>query len=180
MRMIIIIFSALITFLIACGPVNQRRIPKPTNTQTITDVLFADNNDSLVKIIINQPPVKYCNVDHYHFVDIVAKVKIDSLKNAGITDILFYRDWIGTNGSNGYGKLIWSQNGKCYQYQFNFENYDGRYGISSIDKSEQQTCDVINFYLEKQIDTVTSSPKEPKFEMSHAADHFPCWRKIEA
>ena len=136
------------------------------------DVLFADNNDSLINIIINRPPVKYCNVDHHHFVGIVAKTKIDSLKNIGIKDILFYRDWIGTNGLNGYGKLIWTQNGKCYQYQFNFENYDGRYGISSIDKSEQENCDVLNFYQEKRIDTVITSPKEPDFWRSHDADHF--------
>lgn len=111
-------------------------------------------------------------MDHHHFVDIVAKVKIDSLKNAGIKEILFYRDWIGTNGFNGYGKIIWVQNGKCHQYQFNFENDDGRYGISSIDRSELQTCDVLDFHRERQIDTVTSSPKDPGVWMSHAADHF--------
>ena len=155
----------------ACGHENQQAISQNSKA-TKTEVIFADNNDSLVNIIINHPPVIYCNEEHHHFVDIIAKEKIDSLKTAGIKSILFYRDWIGTNGLNGYGKLIWSQSGKCYQYQFNFENYDSRYGISSIDKSELQTCDIINFYVEKHIDTVKSNPRDSKIWESHAADHF--------
>ncbi|WP_420553495.1 hypothetical protein [Tenacibaculum aiptasiae] len=100
------------------------------------------------------------------------KKKIDSLIRENVKNILFYRDWIGTNGFNGYGKLAWSQNGKFFQYQYNFENHDGRYGISSIDKTEHQTYDAINFYDNMKIDTVKTSPKEPEFWMSHAADHF--------
>lgn len=174
MRVLIVLFT-LANFVTGCGNernANKERISETKTASVNADVLFADNNDSLKNILINQAPVEYCNETHYHFVDKVAKVKVDSLLDAGVKDILYYRDWIGTNGFNGYGKLIWLQKEKYYQYQFNFENYDGRYGISSIDKSEKKDCDALDFYRDKQIDTVLSSPREPDYFGSHAADHF--------
>lgn len=173
----IVYYISLFILFTACNTSKQNTSQPETLNQFYVQlqegkIIFADNNDSLVNIIINEPPVKYCEIEHHHFVDIVAKRKIDSLKEEEVKSILFYRDWIGTNGFNGYGKLIWSQNGKFYQYQFNFENYDGRYGISSIEKTEYHTCDAINFYNVMRIDTVNTSPKEPEIYMSHAADHF--------
>lgn len=151
---------------------NHEGFPPELYDSVSHKILFSDNNDRLIHFIINKPSVKYCAENHRHFVDIVARDKIDSLNKVGVKNILFYRDWIGTNGFNGYGKLIWIQKDKCYQYQLNFENYDGRYGISSIDKSELKNCEAFDLYVEKRIDTVRSSPKEPEFWMSHAANHF--------
>lgn len=175
----IVYFISLIILVTACSTGKRDISKSETLSQSGIQLskeekssLFADDNDSLVYKIINEPPVKYCETEHYHFVDIVAKKKIDSLIKEDVKNILFYRDWIGTNGFNGYGKLAWSQDGKFFQYQYNFENYDGRYGISSIDKTVLQTYDAINFYDNMRIDTVKTSPKEPEFWMSHAADHF--------
>ncbi|CAN0581820.1 unnamed protein product, partial [Ectocarpus sp. 12 AP-2014] len=107
-----------------------------------------------------------------HFVDVIVKDKIDSLRKTGIKKILFYRDWIGTNGFNGYGKLIWEKDDKYLQYQYNFENYNGRYGISSLIKSESPISEAFEFYVKNRIDTVMSMPKESEFYISHASDHF--------
>ncbi len=142
------------------------------NYYNYPDVLFSNNNDSIDDILINIPPVEFCGQDHYHFVDIIAKYKIDSLNETGIDTILFYRHWLGTNGFNGYGKILWKEGNSTRQMQLNFENYNGRYGISSIDLKTDLNPQSIDFFFSHQLDTVQSSPREPKISISHDADHF--------
>src|SRR5688500_3596647 len=102
MTKLVLLFNIILLFY-SCQPKKSDR----DKTSDLPTTLFSDGNDSLMSIIINIPPVEYCNQKHYHFVDIVAKYKIDSLINSAVDTILYYRDWIGTNGLNGYGKLMW-------------------------------------------------------------------------
>lgn len=156
----------------SCRTGKQKEYSSEIGENINHEILFSDNNERVTHFLLNRPAVQYCKENHRHFVDIVAKYKIDSLNGIGVKDILYYRDWIGTNSFNGYGKLIWWQNDKYFQYQLNFENYDGRYGISSIDKSEMKISEAMDIYISNRIDTVQSSPKESEYRISHAADHF--------
>jgi hypothetical protein len=115
--------------------------------------------------------VRYCGGEQHHYVDILAKGIIDSLKFVGIQKILFYRDWIITNGMNGYGKLIWEEEGEYTQLQFNFENDHG-HRIRSIDKFKTNSNEPIEFFVENRIDTITSHPKTSLYRISHTSDHF--------
>ncbi|MEO2052453.1 MAG: hypothetical protein ABGX00_11875 [Allomuricauda sp.] len=171
-------FWALLIITIGCQTgkqieyVSSEIIESALDSIQLNKIMFSDNDRRLTFYLLNLPPVTYCNQSTRHFVDVIARDKIDSLKRIGVKKVLFYRDWIGTRSFNGYGKLIWIQNEKCFQHQLNFENYDGRYGVSSIDKSELKTCEALEFYITNKIDTVQSSPKESEIFMSHASDHF--------
>ena len=116
--------------------------------------------------------VTLCNSDHYHPVDIKAKQIVDSLIAKGIDTVLIYRHWLGTNGFNGYGKVLWMDNQKVKEYRINFVNWNKEYGIKSISYSESDVDTVFSFYFRNRVDTVNVNPKKQEMWMSHDADHF--------
>ncbi|MBK6331211.1 MAG: hypothetical protein IPF62_12120 [Bacteroidetes bacterium] len=107
-----------------------------------------------------------------HPVDIKALHLKDSLLLTGIDTIIVYRHWLGTNGFNGYGKVIWLDKGQSFQYKIDFENGSGNYGIKQVNLSKLISDSLISFFFNNHIDTVTSNPKKQEVQMSHDAEHF--------
>lgn len=107
-----------------------------------------------------------------HPVDIKALHLRDSLQLTGIDTIIVYRHWLGTNGFNGYGKVIWVDKGQCFQYKIDFENSGGNYGIKQVNLSKLNSDSLISFFFDNHIDTVTSNPTKQEVKMSHDAQHF--------
>ena len=86
--------------------------------------------------------------------------------------MLIYRHWLGTNGFNGYGKVLWVDNRKVKEYRINFINLNKEYGIKSINYSELEVDTIFDFYFQNKVDTVTVNPQKQELSMSHDADHF--------
>jgi hypothetical protein len=107
-----------------------------------------------------------------HPLDIKALDLRDSLRLTGIDTIIVYRHWLGTNGFNGYGKVIWLDKGQCFQYKIDFENSGGNYGIKQVNLYKQNSDSLISFFFDNHIDTVTSNPTKGEIQMSHDAEHF--------
>ncbi len=82
-----------------------------------------------------------------HPVDIKALHLKDSLLLTGIDTIIVYRHWLGTNGFNGYGKVIWLDKGQSFQYKIDFENGSGNYGIKQVNLSKLISDSLISFFL---------------------------------
>ncbi len=107
-----------------------------------------------------------------HPVDIRALHLRDSLRQAGIDTIIVYRHWLGTNGFNGSGKVIWIYKGRCFQYKIEFENNGSNYGIKQVNLSKLYSDSLINFFFDNHIETVTSNPTKQGIQMSHDEEHF--------
>ncbi len=107
-----------------------------------------------------------------HPVDIKALYLKDSLRLAGIDTIIVYRHWLGTNGFNGYGKVIWIDKGRCFQYKIEFDYIGPNFGIKHLDFSKLYSNSLINFFFDNQIDTVKKNPTKKRIIMSHDAEHF--------
>lgn len=116
--------------------------------------------------------IKICGSEHYHPVDIKAKLIFDSLKAKGIDTLLIYRDWLGTNGYNGYGKVLWLDKGVLKQYRINFINEAPYYGIKSINFSVVKSDSIFTFYFKNNVQSVTTNPTKQDMWMSHDSDHF--------
>ncbi|MGG9961158.1 hypothetical protein [Ferruginibacter sp. SUN106] len=116
--------------------------------------------------------IKICGTDHYHPVDIKAKLISDSLKAKGIDTLLIYRDWLGTNGFNGYGKVLWLDKGVLKQYRINFINEAPYYGIKSINFSIIKSDSIFSFYFRNNLQSVSTNPTKQDMWMSHDSDHF--------
>lgn len=125
--------------------------------------------------VIGQRPVaRFCAEEHSHPVDVSAQFYLDSLQDAGVDTLMFYRDWIGVNGFRGYGKVIWMDGSLCKQIQLNYDNRSD--SIFSI-LHEPGPRSVFEHYVTSRVDTVYTPPKPPEWDMSHDADHF-FWFKL--
>lgn len=107
-----------------------------------------------------------------HPVDIRALHLRDSLRQTGIDTIIVYRHWLGTNGFNGYGKVIWLDKGQCFQYKIEFENSGGNYGIKQVNLSKLKSDSLFILFFDNHIDTITTNPTKQSVQMSHDAEHF--------
>lgn len=95
------------------------------------------------------------------------KIK-DSLIENGIDTILVYRHWKYTNGFNGYGKVIWKDNGINYQCKTIFENNETKaLGIQKLDNDS-----LINYYFKNGLDTIKENPTNSMVSATHDASHF--------
>ncbi|HYV90166.1 MAG TPA: hypothetical protein VE978_00190 [Chitinophagales bacterium] len=116
--------------------------------------------------------VKICdNEESQHPVDIRALRLRDSLKQKAIDTIIVYRDWLGTNGFNGYGKVIWLNMGQCFQFKIDYERKDGD-KIKSVALSRLKNDSIFQFFFYNHIDTVSMNPTKQAFRMDHDAEHF--------
>jgi hypothetical protein len=107
-----------------------------------------------------------------HPVEIRALHLRDSLLQADIDTIIVYRHWLGINGFNGYGKVIWLDKGQCFQHKIEFENSAGNYGIKQVNLSRLKSDSLFTFFFDNHIDTIITNPTEQSIYMSHDAQHF--------
>ena len=112
-----------------------------------------------------------CGKGHFHPIDIKAEQISDSLKNKGVDTILIYRHWLGMNGFNGYGKVLWVKNGLIHQYFIDFKNHIDDYRIKSINYSEVWNP-IFSFFFQNKIDTIKTSPKSKTQGPDHDSNHF--------
>ncbi|MBS1560235.1 MAG: hypothetical protein JSS89_01385 [Bacteroidetes bacterium] len=108
----------------------------------------------------------------YHPVDIKALQVRDSLRQAGIDTIVVYRHWIGTNGFNGYGKVIWLENGRCLQYKYELVRKNGTYGDILVTSSIVRSDSLLRFFFEKHVESVSSNPTKQGFVLDHDSEHY--------
>lgn len=106
----------------------------------------------------------------YHPVDIKAMQIMDSLIQAGIDTVIVYRHWLGTNGFNGYGKVLWLNKGQCFQCKIEFENRTNK--IKKIAYSILQSDSVFRFFFVNHIDTIRNNPVQQDMYISHDAEHY--------
>lgn len=117
--------------------------------------------------------ISICGQDHYHPVDIKAKLIFDSLKVKGIDTLLIFRHWLGMNGFNGYGKVLWLDKGILKQFSINFINRAPYYGIKSIDFTTIIPDSVLSFYFQNNLSAVKSNPiRKSEFLKSHDSNYF--------
>ena len=145
----------------------------------VLTTLYSKSQSQTYKIITldsvssKHTPILICGQDHYHPVDIKAKLIFDSLRATGIDTLLIYRHWFGMNGFNGYGKVIWVDKGILKQYRINFINRAPYYGIKSIEFTIIGSDSIFNFYFRNSLSSVKSNPtKKTDFWMSHDGNYF--------
>jgi hypothetical protein len=140
---------------------------------TLIPIIFFVSFLFLTTSLAGQEKVNICGEDHYHPVDIKEMKLADSLKSVGVDSFLFYRHWLGMNGFNGYGKLIWKQYGNVYQYQIDFKNDINDYGIKSVTLSKLRDDSIFVYYFTNRLDTITTNPqKRPISWIDHDSEHF--------
>lgn len=126
-----------------------------------------------VSITAKHQSIIICGGQHHHPVDVQAKLLADSLKATGIDTILIFRHWLGVNGYNGYGKVLWLDKGVLKQYRINFVNHLPEYGIKSIQYSTIGTDSIFSFYFTNNLQSITSNPEmQSEVWMSHDANFF--------
>lgn len=107
-----------------------------------------------------------------HPVDVKALYLRDSLRLKDIDTIVVYRHWLWKNGFNGYGKVVWVDQGQCFQYKIEFENNAGNYGIKQVIFSKINSDSPIDFFFANNLDTVTSNPTKQLIQASDDSEHF--------
>ncbi len=96
----------------------------------------------------------------------------DSLQKTGIDTILIYSHWLSTGSFNGYGKVIWKNQGICYQLKIPFHNGDGLYGLGQQEFKILVNDSIIDFFFMNRIDTITVIPTYQSINIRHDAIHF--------
>jgi hypothetical protein len=133
----------------------------------------ADKIRILDSVSAKHGKISICGQDHYHPVDIKAKLIFDSLRTTGIDTLIIFRHWFGMNGFNGYGKVIWLDKGVLKQYRINFINRAPEYGIKSIDLTTIKSDSVFSFYFGNNLSSLKSNPpRKTNFWMSHDSNYF--------
>lgn len=112
------------------------------------------------------------NKQSFHPIDIRAFQLRDSLQHRGIDSIIVYRHWSTTNGYNGYGKIIWIDNGKCFQIKIILKTANELKEILQTKIFKLSSDSVFTFFFYNQIDTITANPTKQDIKMSHDAQHF--------
>lgn len=99
---------------------------------------------------------------------------IDSLRISGVDTILFYGVGIGEGGALAYGAIIWSTKSGIHSaeiMQVEYSKVNGQSSLYPIIYDELNDRRPIQFYLDYQLDTVSSNPRELHW-MSHDFLHY--------
>jgi hypothetical protein len=123
-----------------------------------------------VNCFSQQNQIIHCGENLSHPVDIKAKQIADDLKKKGIDTLLIYRDWLSTNGYNGYGKVIWLDKGVTKQCLINL--IDKRNGFTTkVIYSHLPNSNHFDFFFKNRLDTITSYPKyDRNYEEGNGSD----------
>lgn len=126
---------------------------------------------SLTTTLESLSQVNLCGeIDSYHPIDKNLYQLRDSLFSSNIDTVAIYSHWIYTNGFNGYGKVIWIQNGEVYLLRLSYKKE-----TLSIQRDEIKQVDndsVFTYFFENEIDTIKTNPDRQEFSMSHDGRHF--------
>lgn len=108
--------------------------------------------------------------ESYHPVDQKLFRIRDSLSTSKIDTIIIYSHWIHTNGFNGYGRVLWRQNGKTYCLRVSYKKATSpneRYEIMKLENDS-----IFTYFFENKIDTIKTNPDNQKMRVSHDGRHF--------
>ena len=117
--------------------------------------------------------IKICgDSESYHPIDKHMFILKDSLQKEGVDTILLYRHWESVGSFNGYGKVIWSENGNHFQYNISIQKDVEKNDFTSDRIYDLENDSLISFYFKNNISLITEHPKQTMIGLYQDASHF--------
>jgi hypothetical protein len=107
----------------------------------------------------------------YHPIDKQIFIFKDSLQKEGVDTILVYRHWESVGSFNGYGKVIWSENGNQFQYDVSIQKDVEKNEIINK-KRNLENDNLISFYFKNNLNLIIEHPKQTMIGFPQDASHF--------